>query len=322
MKAAVYSAYGSPDVLSIAEVATPVPGEGEVLVRVSATSVNDYDWHLLTGRPLLNRASGLMRPRYPVLGSDVAGRVEALGAGVTGVEVGDEVFGDVSPHGFGAFAEYVTAPASAFAPVPAGLTMQQAAAVPQAGGLAVMGLTRTRGVRAGDQVLVNGAGGGTGTFAVQIAKAAGAEVTAVDAQHKLDRLRELGADRVLDYAVDDFTAGGERYHVILDVFAYRSIRTYKRCLRPGGVCAVTGGRLPTVFWILAAGQVASRVGDRHVTVPMWRPNDPGEVAELSRMLEAGAVVPVVDSVFSLDDLAGAFRRFGAQQHVGKIVITC
>jgi NADPH:quinone reductase-like Zn-dependent oxidoreductase len=321
MKAVTYDTYGSPDVLRVADVPVPTPAPGEVRVRVMASSVNDYDWHLLTGRPWLNRAPGFVKPRNRVLGSDVAGVVDAVGADVTRFRPGDEVFADVSPHGFGAFAEYVTAPQAAFAAKPAGLSFEQAAAVPQAGTLAVMGLTRRRPVRPGDAVLVNGAGGGTGTFAVQIAKAAGAQVTAVDAAHKLDGLRALGADHVLDYAVHDFTTSGETYDLILDVVAHHSLTAYRRCLKPSGICAITGGDLPRLFWIMGAGPMVSLVGSRRVSVPLWRPNDAGEVASLSRLLEQGAVVPVIDSVFDLDDLAGAFRRFGAQKHVGKIVVS-
>lgn len=321
MRAVVYHEYGTPDVLTAQNLPTPEPASGELLVRVMASSVNDYDWHLLTGRPLLNRAPGLLKPRNSILGSDVAGVVEAVGAGVVGFAPGDEVFGDVSPHGFGAFAEYVCAPESAFVTKPSSLTFQQAAAVPQAGMLAVMGLTRRRPVGAGDTVLINGAGGGTGTFAVQIAKSRGATVTAVDAAHKLTGLREIGADRVLDYAVDDYTAAGITYDVILDIVAHRSISTYRRCLEPGGMCAVTGGGLPSVFWVMAAGPVSSLMGDRWVGVPLWRPNDPAEMSLLTSLVANGSVVPVIDSVFGLEDVAGAFRRFGAQKHVGKIVIS-
>lgn len=321
MRAVTYRRYGPPSVLTLREVPTPAPGTDEVLVRVVASSVNDYDWHLLTGKPWLNRAPGFTKPANTVLGSDVAGRVQALGSGVTRFAVGDEVYADMSPHGFGAFAEYVVAPQGALSRKPAGLTFDQAAAVPQAGELAVMACTRWRSIRPDERVLVNGAGGGTGTFAVQIAKAAGAHVTAVDAAWKLDRLTAVGADEVLDYRQQDFAARGETYDLIVDVASQRSLREYRRCLRPGGVCAITGGALPRVFWAMAAGPVVSAVGDVRVGMPFWKPNDPDEMAMLARLIEKGTLAPVIDSVYPVDDVAEAFRRFGAQQHTGKIVIS-
>jgi len=321
MKAAVYRSYGPPDVVGVEDVPAPSPGDDEVLVRVVASSVNDFDWHLLTGVPFVNRAAaGFLRPRLRVLGSDVAGRVEEVGPGVTLLKPGDEVYGDVSPHGFGAFAEYVTAPEKAFARKPSSLSFEQAAAAPQAGGLAVIGLRGRRGIRPGQRVLINGAGGGTGTFAVQIAKAFGAEVTAVDAEWKLEGLRALGADHLLDYAVDDFTANGQTYDVILDVAAHRPMSAYRRSLRPGGVCAVTGGSIPRVVQLMALGPVTSAFRSRKVGLPRWKPNDDADVSFLSRLMDRGAVSPLVDSVFDLGDIAEAFRRFGAQQHTGKIVL--
>lgn len=321
MKAATYRAYGPPDVLSVREVPTPTPGDDEVLVRVVASSVNDFDWHLLTGRPWLNRAPGFAKPANAILGSDVAGVVESVGSSVSRLRPGEEVYGDMSPHGFGAFAEFVVAPHDALTPKPTAVTFEQAAASPQAGQLAVMGCRRWRSLTEGDRVLVNGAGGGTGTFAVQIAKASGARVTGVDAAAKLAGLRALGAEHVIDYRVEDFTQGGETYDLILDVASHHSLREYRRCLRPGGVCAITGGALPRLFWTMAAGPVVSALGDTTVGVPLWKPNDPSEMADLSQMLQTGAIAPVIDSVYPLDDIAEAFGRFGAQKHVGKIVIT-
>lgn len=321
MRAATYREYGSADVLDVDDVPVPTPADDEVLVRVVASSVNDYDWHLLTGKPWLNRAPGFTKPANSVLGSDVAGRVEAVGSAVTRFAPGDAVYADMSPHGFGAFAEYVAAPQSALSHKPARLTFEQAAAVPQAGELAVMACTRWRSIKPGDAVLVNGAGGGTGTFAVQIARAAGAHVTAVDAAWKLDRLTALGADTVLDYRTQDFTRTGDSYDLIIDVAAHRSLRQYRRCLREGGVCAITGGRLPRVFWAMAAGPTMSALVDVKIGVPFWKPNDPDEMALMARLVDQESVSPVIDSVYPLDGIADAFRRFGAQQHTGKIVIS-
>ena len=321
VKAIVYREYGSPDVLSVQDIPTPAPGDDEVLVQVQASSVNDYDWHLLSGKPLVNRAGGLFKPKHQVLGCDVAGRVEAVGEGVTRFRPGDEVFGDMSPCGFGAFAEYVRAPQGALALMPAALTFQQAAAVPQAGGLAVLGLRGRRPIQPGQKVLINGAGGGVGTFAVQIAKTLGAEVTGVDRAAKLEIVRAVGADHVVDFAAEDFTQDRDAYDLIVDVAANRPMSAYRRSLRPGGVCAIIGGSIPRVTLALAAGPGLSLLGSKKVGVPLLRPNNAQNVAFLTRLLQAGSIAPVVDSVFPLSEVATAFRRFGAQQHTGKIVIT-
>lgn len=316
----MYDRYGTPDVLRVGEVPRPTPGTGEVLVQVHASSVNDWDYHRLTGRPLLNRAAALRRPGNPAIpGADVAGVVAGLGPGVARLADGDRVYGDVSSAGFGAFADYVAAPESCFTPVPAGVPLLDAAATPQAAGLASTAL-RSRPVRPGDRVLVNGAGGGVGTFAIQMATAAGAEVTAVDRASKLAALAPLGAAVLVDYQTEDVPHRGETYDLILDVAAQWPIRTYRRLLRLHGAAAVMGGALPTVFWVMAAGPVSSLASSRLVRVPFWRPNDPVDVALVSRLLESGTVRPVVDSVVPLEGVADAFRRFEAQQHVGKIVV--
>ena len=321
MRAIVYREYGSPDMLSLQDIATPVPGDDEVLVQVHASSVNDWDWNLLTGKPLVNRAGGLFKPKHEVLGCDVAGRVAAVGRAVTLFRPGDEVFGDLSSCGFGAFAEYVRAPQGALALKPAALTFQQAAAVPQAGGLAVLGLRGRRPIQPGHQVLINGAGGGVGTFAVQIAKTLGAEVTGVDRAGKLDTVRAVGADHVIDFSTEDFTRNRRAYDLIVDVAARRPMYAYRRALKSGGVCAIIGGSIPRATLALALGPALSLLGSKKVGVALLRPNNTEDVAFLTRLLQAGSVAPVVDSVFPLSEVAAAFRRFGAQQHTGKIVIT-
>jgi NADPH:quinone reductase-like Zn-dependent oxidoreductase len=321
MKAVVYERYGGPQVLRVQQVPAPTPAPGQVLLRVNASSINDWDYLRMTGRPLVNRGARLRAPGPTIPGADVAGVVEAFGPGTSRWQVGDAVMGDLSGAGFGAFAEYVAAPESALAPLPSRLTPEQAAAVPQAGLLAMTALRRSRPLRPGQRVLVNGAGGGVGTFAVQLARHAGAEVWAVDRADKLGRLHLLRPDRLVDYEMEDVFASGETFDHIVDIAAHhRSVRTYRRMLRPGGVCGVTGGGLTTVVWVMAAGPVRSLVGSRRVAVPMWRANDPAQTATLTRLLEQGAVVPVVDSVVGLDDVADGFRRFAAQQHVGKIVV--
>jgi NADPH:quinone reductase-like Zn-dependent oxidoreductase len=320
MKAIVYREYGLPDVLSLEDIPTPAPGDDEVLVKVHATSVNDWDWHLLTGKPFINRAGGPFKPKHQVLGCDVAGRVTAVGQAVTRFRPGDEVFGDMSPCGFGAFAEYVRAPEGALALKPAALSFPEAAAVPQAGGLAVLGLRFKRPIQPGYQVLINGAGGGVGTFAVQIAKTHGAEVTGVDRAEKLDTVRALGADHVIDFTTEDFTRIRRAYDLIIDVAAHRPMHAYRRALKPGGVCAIIGGSIPRATLALALGPSLSQLGSKKVGVPLLRANNTQDVAFMTRLLQAGSVAPVIDSVLPLSEIAAAFRRFGAQQHTGKIVI--
>jgi NADPH:quinone reductase-like Zn-dependent oxidoreductase len=321
VKAIVYREYGAPGVLSVQDIPTPAPRDDEVLVQVEASSVNDWDWHLLTGKPWVNRAGGPFKPTHQVLGCDVAGRVAAAGRAVTRFRPGDEVFGDLSACGFGAFAEYARAPQAALAAKPAVLTFPQAAAVPQAGGLAVLGVRGRRLIQPGDQVLINGAGGGVGTFAIQIAKTLGAEVTGVDRAAKLNTVRAVGADHVIDFTTDDFTRNRQAYDLIVDVAAHRPMYAYRRALKPGGVCAIIGGSIPRVTVALAAGPGLSLLGSKKVGVPLLRPNNPQDVALLTRLLQAGSITPVIDSVFPLSEIAAAFRRFGAQQHTGKIIIT-
>lgn len=321
MKAIVYREYGSPDVLRLEEVATPAPQADEVLVKVHAASVNDWDWGLLIGKPLANRVGGIRTPKHPTLGSDVAGSVEAVGSQVTRFRPGDEVFGDLSACGFGAFAEFACARETAWALKPAGLSWEQAAAVPQAGALAVAGLSSRQPIAPGQQVLVNGAGGGAGSFAVQIAKSYGAEVTGVDKAGKLELMRAVGADHVVDYTREDFTKSGRQYDLILEAAAHRSISDYRRVLRPQGVCNIIGGSTP---WIMAAvllGPLSSAVGGKRVRLIVLKANRPGDVALLTRLLEAGSVVPAVDRVFPLAQTAEALRYFGTGEHKGKIVIT-
>jgi NADPH:quinone reductase-like Zn-dependent oxidoreductase len=321
MKAVGRDEYGGPEILQVVDLPDPDVADDGVLVRVVASSINDWDWHLLTGRPVINRLTGLRHPKDRVLGSDVSGVVERVGSGVTALIPGDRVYGDISGHGFGAFAELVTAPASAFTRTPESLTDEQVAAVPQAGGLAVTGLRGSRPIRPGERVLVNGAGGGVGTFAVQIAKAAGAVVTGVDAAWKLDTVRAVGADEALDYRAVDVLDGSRTFDRILDIASYRPMSKYRKALSPGGYCGLTGGSIPRVLFAMAAGPVSSLGRDTKVGVPFWRPNGAEDVAFLRALLESGAVSPVIDSVHSLDEVPKAFRRFGAQQHTGKIVIT-
>jgi NADPH:quinone reductase-like Zn-dependent oxidoreductase len=306
VKAVVYHRYGMPEVLGLEELPAPsVERDDDVLVKVHATSINSWDWDLLKGRMTVGR-----RPRHPVMGADVAGRVEAVGGAVTRLRPGDDVYGDVSGHGWGGLGEYVCVPERALAAMPAGLTFEQAAAVPQAGVLALQGLSYRGEVRPGDAVLINGAGGGLGTLGVQMAKAAGAVVTGVDSAPKLERLRSLGADEVIDYR-EERIAG--RYDRIVDLHASARCR---RGLRPGGVYGVIGGTLPRIGWTALVGLAARR---KRIGVVIHRPGrEPLE--RLTPLLESGTVVPVIDGTYALKDARAAFERYATGEFFGKIVI--
>jgi NADPH:quinone reductase-like Zn-dependent oxidoreductase len=319
VKAIVCDRYGSPDVLRLEEVAKPrVERDDDVLVQVAATSINSWDWDLLTCVPrTLNRLSSPRGPRHRVLGADVAGRVEAVGAGVTRFRPGDAVYGDLSGAGWGGLGEYVRAPESALATMPAGLTFAQAAAVPQAGVLALQGLGFRGGVRAGDAVLLNGAGGGVGTFAIQLARASGATVTGVDSASKLATMSSLGADDVIDYRCERFADRRGRYDRIVDVVLRGSIIRRSRALRPGGVYGVIGGSMRRILQAAAIGRL---LRGRSAGVVIHRPGrEPLEA--LTRLLEAGTIAPVIDSTYGLEQARAAFERYGSGEFRGKVVIT-
>lgn len=320
MKAMVYTRYGSPDVLELKEVPKPVPKAGEVLVRVHATALNAADWRLLTGTPrLLRLMFGLFRPKHPVLGADVAGRVEAVGKDVKGFKPGDEVFGDLSGSGLGGLAEYVCAKEQALALKPPRLAFEEAAAVPMAAVTALQGLRDAGGIRPGQEVLINGASGGVGTFAVQIAKALGARVTAVCSSQKVDLARSLGADHVVDYAKEDFTKSGRSYDLILDVAAYRPFSEYRPALGPQGVYALVGGHFNRILQVMLRGPWASRRGGQRFRALMAKP-DPADLAFVSGLLEAGKVVPVIERRYPLLEAAEALRYLGQGHARGKLVV--
>lgn len=277
MKAMVYTNYGSPDVLRLEEVAKPTARDNEVLIHVRASSPNAWDWDLLRGRPYLTRIGGVRNPRYNILGADIAGRVEAVGRDVKELSPGDEVFGDISGNGWGGFAEYVCARERVLTLKPNSMTFEQAAAVPQAAVLALQSLRKGQ-IRAGHRVLIVGAGGGVGTFAVQIAKSSGANVTGVDRLDKLDMLRSIGADHVIDYAQEDFSRNGHQYDLIVDVVVNRSIFDYTRALAPRGSLVVVGGATGRIWQTVTLGPLVSRLSKKPwvwcyigQTKRIWRP---------------------------------------------------
>ena len=321
MKAIVYEKYGPPDVLELEEVEKPIPRDNEVLVRVHAASVNDWDWGLLIGKPFVNRlvVSGLLKPKIKILGGDIAGRVEAVGRNVNRFKPGDEVFGDLSGCGFGGFAEYVCARENSLALKPASMTFEEAAAIPQGGVLALWGLPDKGKIQPGQKVLINGAGGGAGTFAVQIAKSFGAEVTGVDSTRKLDIMRSIGADHVIDYTQEDFTKNEQRYDWILDFAGYHSIVDYSRALSPKGIYVMVGGSAATFLQILLLGPLISMIGNKKMGLLMHKPNK--GLNFMKELFEAGKVKPIIDKHYPLSEVPEALRYFGKGHNRGKVVIT-
>jgi NADPH:quinone reductase-like Zn-dependent oxidoreductase len=319
MKAVVFTRYGTADVLERRDVPKPTPKAGEVLVRVRAVSINDWDWQALQGIPFVNRLMfGLRKPKKQILGSDIAGVVEAVGESAKRFRPGDEVFGDLSGR-WGGFAEYVCAGEEMLAPKPAGLTFEEAAAIPQAAMLAVQGLLDKGQIRQGQKLLVNGAGGGVGTFAIQIARLYGAETTGVDSSAKLATLRSLGFDQVLDYAQEDFTKTGQQYDLILDVKTNRPIRAYLRALSPGGAYVTVGGSTARLAQIALLGPLVSMLRKKRMCVVGLKANK--DLAYMTELVEAGKVRPVVDGRYTLDQAADAMRYFGEGKHQGKLVLT-
>ena len=321
MKAIIYTHYGSPDVLQLEEVEKPAPKDDEVLIHVHAVSVNAGDLHLLRGEPFLLRLfSGLRKPKQKILGADVAGRIEAVGRNVKRFQPGDEVFGDLSRCGRGGFAEYVCARENALVLKPANLTFEQAAAVPVAGVTALQGLRGKGQIKPGQKVLVNGASGGVGTFAVQIAKALGAEVTGVCSAKHVDRLRSMGADYVIDYTQEDFTTKGQRYDLILAANGYRPLSAYKRALSPEGRYVMSGGSDAQMFQAILLGPWISMVGKQKMGNVLAGP-DQRDLAFLGELLEGGKVVPVIDRRYPLSEVAQAIRYLEEGHARGKVVIT-
>jgi NADPH:quinone reductase-like Zn-dependent oxidoreductase len=315
MKAIVRTKYGPPEILQVKEVERPTPTDDEVLIKIHAVSVNRSDWEMLRGSPLYARVGGLRQ----ILGSDIAGRIEMVGRNIKQFHPGDEVFGDIISR-MGGFAEYVCARERNLALKPASLTFEQAAAIPQAAVIALQGIRDKGQVKAGQKVLVNGAGGGAGTIAVQLAKMYGAEVTGVDNTEKLDFMRSIGADHVIDYTKEDFTNDGLQYDLILDVVANRSVFAYKRALRPNGGYFAVGGSVAILLQILLLGPLIRLTSGRRIRILAVQPNlkDLVHVAELC---EAGKVVPVIDRRYPLIETAEAIRYLGEGHVRGKVVVT-
>jgi len=321
MKAIVYRKYGSADVLKLEDVDKPAPKDAEVLIEVRAAALNRGDWRLMRGKPFMARmAGGLFKPRKTILGADIAGRVEAVGRNVRRFTPGDEVFGDITFLGAGGFAEYTVARETLLALKPAGLTFEQAAAVPMAALTALQGLRDKGRIRSGQRVLINGASGGVGTFAIQIAKALGAEVTAVCGPGSRDLARSLGADRVLDYTREDFVKDGERYDLILAINGDRSLSEYKRALSPEGHYVAVGGSNRQIFQAMILGPLMS-LGRRKKMGILAAHSSAADLAVIKGFLEAGTIRPVIDRLYPLREAAEAMRYLDAGHVRGKIVLT-
>ncbi len=320
MKAFVYHNYGPPDVLKLEEIEKPVPKDNEVLVKVHAASANAGDWHLLRGEPFLVRLMfGLFKPKFKILGADIAGRVEAVGKNAGQFKPGDEVFGDVSGSGFGAFAEYVSVPESALVLKPANIAFDEASAVPSAAMAALQGLRDTGRIQPGQKVLINGASGGVGTFAVQIAKSFGAEVTGVCSTRNVDMVRSIGADHVIDYTQEDFTQNGQQYDLILDAAAFRSILDYKRALHPKGIYVMVGGATAQFFQAMFIAPWVSMTGTKKMATMLKKSNNE-DLAFVKALLETGKIKPVIDRRYPMSEVPDALRYLETGRARGKIVL--
>jgi NADPH:quinone reductase-like Zn-dependent oxidoreductase len=322
MKAIVRDRYGSPDVLRVEEIPTPTPADNEVLVKVHAVAVNKGDWEILRGSPLWVRlvGFGLIRPKIRILGSNFAGRIEAVGQAVSQFQVGEDICGDILEHGLGAFAEFVCVPEdAAIVRKHANLSFQEAASVPEAGLIALQGIRDKGNVKSGQKVLINGAGGGAGTFAIQLAKSFGAEVTAVDNSEKLDLMLSLGADHVVDYTKEDFAERDTRYDFVLDVVGVRSIKTWKRVLQPEGIYLAAGGSVSQIARTLLLGALISWGTKKKIGVLGVNFNKK-DIATTLELMESGQITATIDRLFPLQDVPEAMRYLGAEHSKGKVVI--
>lgn len=321
MKAIVQTKYGSPEVLELKEVAKPAPKASEVLVKVYAASMNAAELHTVSGKPFVMRLAGfgLLKPKNTIPGAAIAGRVEAVGPYVTQFQPGDEVFGDLSGCGWGGFAEYVCAAENALALKPSNMTFEQAAAVPLGAVTALQGL-RTKGkIQPGQKVLINGASGGVGTFAVQIAKSFGAEVTAVCSTRNIEMMRSIGADHVIDYTQEDFTQNGQLYDLILAANGYHPISAYRRALSPKGIYVTTGGSAAQLSQAMVLGRWISMTGPKQMSNMLAKPNQE-DLVFLTDLLERGQVVPVIDKCYPLGEVGAALRYLEEGHARGKVVI--
>jgi NADPH:quinone reductase-like Zn-dependent oxidoreductase len=316
MKAIVFTKYGPPETLQLKEVAKPTPGKNEVLVKVHATAVNDYDWSMVRGKPYAYRLLyGILKPKNHIPGMELAGTIEALGTNASLFKEGEAVYGDISEYGFGSFAEYVCVNEKALRRKPEKMSFEEASAISHASMLAVQGLLDIGRIQQGQQVLINGAGGGVGTFGLQIAKQYDAEVTGVDTGDKLAMMKSIGFDHVIDYRKEDFTRNGRRYDLILDTKTNRAPAAYARSLKPEGMYVTVGGKVTRFLQILIVG----KLGKKNMHIVALKPNK--DLDYINELFEAGKIKCVIDGPYPLTDVPKAIRYFGEGKHTGKVVIS-
>lgn len=319
MRALVFTKYGSPEVLQLKEIAKPTPKENEVLVKIHTTAVNDYDWSLIRGKPyLLRLLYGVLRPKHQIPGMELAGTVEALGTNANLFKIGDAVYGDISEYGFGSFAEYVCINEKALTLKPEKMSFEEAAAISHAAMLAVQGLVDIGEIKKGAKILINGAGGGVGTFALQIAKLYEAEVTGVDTGDKLKMMNELGFDHIIDYKKEDFTKNKQRYDLILDAKTTRSTFQYLRVLNPNGKYVTVGGYLNRLFPLIILKPLISIISNKRVHIVALKPNK--DLEYINELFSAGKIKPVIDGPYKLSEVPRLIQYFGEGKHQGKIII--
>ena len=321
MNAIYYDQYGPPDVLQMREIERPVPSDDEVLIRVYAASINSWDWDMIRGKPAFVRMWGLFKPKHKIPGSDIAGRIESVGRRAKKFKPGDDVYGDIVEHGWGGFAEYACAKENQLVLKPASMSYEQAAAIPQAGLLALQGIRDCGKLQKGQHILLNGAGGGVGTLGLQIAKMLGGEITVVDSADKLEMLKSLGAHHVIDYHKEDYTNIGQAYDIIVDVVANRPLSSYKRALAPGGIFVMIGGSTSTILKMMVMSPIISkgnRPGDKRLTIMGYKPNQ--GLDDMSTYFQQGKVIPVIDKVFPLAETREAFKYFASGTFKGKVVL--
>ncbi|MHA2030633.1 MAG: NAD(P)-dependent alcohol dehydrogenase [Candidatus Kariarchaeaceae archaeon] len=323
MKAISFPKYGSPNNIRLKEMDTPIPNDDEVRVKIVAASLNATDFEIVRGNFFVRLSGGFRKPSIKILGCDFAGQVESVGKNVTQFKLGDEVYADLMYQAkpYGALAEYVCIPEKSLRMKPISLTFEEAATIPQAGVLALQGIRGKTPPHPGQEVLINGAGGGVGTFAIQIAKYYGAEVTAVDNASKSDMMRSIGADHIIDYTKEDFTKTKKQYDLILDVVAKRSVFAYRRALKPRGIYRMVGGTTGKIFQILILGSLISRFSSKKVGIMMGKPNMKEDMEFLTELYETKNVVPIIDKTYSLNEVAEALLYLENGHAQGKLVIT-
>ena len=321
MKAIIHTKYGSPYNLKLQDIEKPSPKQNEVLIKVYASSVNSFDWDVITGRPLIYRLMfGLTKPKITIIGCDIAGIVEAIGSEVTKFKIGDEVFGDVSQYHFGAFAEYVCTTENFITKKPTNATFEQAAAMPQGSVLALQALQKLPTISPEHHILINGAGGSMGPFALQLAKLHGAKVTCVDSEQKLAMLNSLGADHVIDYKKEDFTKNGQQYDLIIEPVIKRSFYKYTQSLKPNGRLVIVGGNVELVLQTVFLGKILSKVTKKNYGLLLHKVNS-ADLDYLKQLFEEGKLVSIIDKTSPLQDVANAIHYYGDGRAVGKVVIS-